>query len=77
MLIGAQVAGNLYNRFLAGAPALSLEQWNRFWWYPAAFAAAILVFFVLAFRERTSSAAGGNVRAGRVGTGAMVTEPGR
>jgi nucleoside transporter len=51
MLIGAQVAGNVYNRFLAGAPALSLEQWQSFWLLPAAFAAVVLVFFGLAFRD--------------------------
>src|SRR3982751_6913930 len=30
MLIGAQVAGNVYNPFLGGAPSLALEQWERF-----------------------------------------------
>jgi nucleoside transporter len=52
MLIGAQVAGNVYNRFLAGAPALSLEQWRSFWFLPAGFAAAVLIFFGLAFYDR-------------------------
>jgi hypothetical protein len=52
MLIGAQIAGNVYNRFLAGAPALTLPQWNRFWWLPAAFAAAVTLFFTLAFYDR-------------------------
>jgi MFS family permease len=52
MLIGAQIAGNVYNRFLAGAPALTLPQWNRFWWIPAAFAAAVTLFFTLAFYDR-------------------------
>jgi nucleoside transporter len=55
MLIGAQVAGNVYNRFLAGAPALSLPQWSRFWWLPAAFAAAVMLFFIAAFRDRVES----------------------
>lgn len=50
MLIGAQVAGNVYNRFLAGAASLTLEQWARFWIFPASFAAAVLVFFALFFR---------------------------
>jgi nucleoside transporter len=54
MLIGAQVAGNVYNRFLAGATTLSLAQWNRFWWIPAGFAAVILLFFVAAFRDRAT-----------------------
>jgi nucleoside transporter len=52
MLIGAQVAGNVYNRFLAGTQTLTLEQWRSFWLLPAGFAAVILVFFVLAFRDR-------------------------
>jgi nucleoside transporter len=52
MLIGAQVAGNVYNRFLAGSPTLALEQWRSFWMLPAAFAAVILVFFTFAFHDR-------------------------
>jgi hypothetical protein len=57
MLIGAQVAGNVYNRFLGGAPALTLERWQTFWYFPATFALAVLVFFVLFFRERGLAAA--------------------
>jgi hypothetical protein len=53
MLIGAQVSGNIYNRFLAGAPALALPDWQRFWWLPAGFAAAVMLFFALAFHDRT------------------------
>ena len=52
MLIGAQIAGNVYNRFLAGAPGLSLPQWNQFWWIPAGFAAVVTLFFALAFHDR-------------------------
>jgi nucleoside transporter len=52
MLIGAQIAGNVYNRFLAGAPALALDQWKSFWILPSIFAAVILVFFSLAFHDR-------------------------
>ncbi|NJD09331.1 MAG: MFS transporter [Gemmatimonadetes bacterium] len=58
MLIGAQVAGNVYNRFLGAAPALTLAQWRNFWWIPALFAAAILVFFVLTFRDRVARGKG-------------------
>jgi len=50
MLIGAQIAGNVYDRFLAGATALTLDQWRSFWILPAAFAAAVLVFFALLFK---------------------------
>ena len=53
MLIGAQIAGNVYNRFLAGAQSLTLEQWRSFWLLPAGFAAAVLVLFAILFHERT------------------------
>ncbi|HKW48574.1 MAG TPA: MFS transporter [Gemmatimonadaceae bacterium] len=52
MLIGAQVAGNVYNNFLGRAPALALEQWRNFWILPSAFALVILIFFALAFHDR-------------------------
>ncbi len=52
MLIGAQVAGNVYNRFLAGSTGLTLDQWHNFWLIPAAFAAVVMLFFGLAFRDR-------------------------
>jgi nucleoside transporter len=52
MLIGAQIAGNVFNRFLGGAAALTLDQWQRFWYLPAGFAAAVLVLFALLFREK-------------------------
>jgi nucleoside transporter len=54
MLIGAQAAGNLYNAFLQGASALTLGQWQRFWFVPAAFAAVIMVGFALLFNDRVN-----------------------
>jgi nucleoside transporter len=72
MLIGAQVAGNVYNRFLAGAPALTLDQWRDFWLLPAGFAAAVLVFFGLAFRDREVEA---KRRAGLVGAAEPAGTP--
>jgi nucleoside transporter len=56
MLIGAQVAGNVYNRFLAGTTALTLEQWGSFWLLPAGFAAVVLILFGLAFNDREAEA---------------------
>ena len=56
MLIGAQIAGNVYNRFLGGATALTLEQWRSFWFLPAGFAAVVLIFFGLAFYDREVAA---------------------
>jgi nucleoside transporter len=50
MLIGAQVAGNVYNRFLGGAASLTLERWPSFWVLPAGFAAVVLVLFAALFR---------------------------
>jgi nucleoside transporter len=50
MLIGAQVAGRVFNQFLGGATSLTLEQWGSFWILPAAFAAAVLLFFAAFFR---------------------------
>ena len=52
MLIGAQVAGNVFNRFLAGSSALTLDQWQSFWYLPAAFAAGVLVLFAVRFNDR-------------------------
>ena len=49
MLIGAQVAGNVYNRLLGGATSMTLERWPSFWVLPAGFAAVVLVLFALLF----------------------------
>lgn len=56
MLIGAQVAGRVYNSFLGAATSLTLEQWGKFWWLPAAFAAAVLLFFAAFFRSQSTAA---------------------
>jgi nucleoside transporter len=72
MLIGAQVAGNVYNRFLGGATALTLEQWKSFWLLPAGFAAVVLVFFGLAFYDREVEA---KRRAGLAGAAGTAVTP--
>ncbi|MEJ2502048.1 MAG: MFS transporter [Gemmatimonadota bacterium] len=54
MLIGAQLAGQLFNLFLAGRPSLPLPEWPGFWHVPAAFAAAGMIFFAIAFVARVS-----------------------
>ena len=56
MLIGAQVAGNVYNRFLDGAAHLTLERWPSFWMLPAGFAVVVLLFFAALFRPGTARA---------------------
>jgi nucleoside transporter len=53
MFIGAQVAGIVFNGFLGGDTTLALEAWQRFWVLPAAFAAFVLVGFLIAFRDDT------------------------
>jgi MFS family permease len=51
MLVGAQLAGMIYNKFLDGEPLLTLQQWQQFWWLPAMFAGGVLLFFGLLFKE--------------------------
>jgi len=55
MLIGAQVAGRVFNSFLGTAPSLTLEQWRSFWWLPAVFAGAVLLFFAAFFRPQAQA----------------------
>jgi nucleoside transporter len=54
MLVGAQTAGMVYNKFLGSATSLTLQQWQSFWWLPAGFAAAVLLFFIVTFKEKKS-----------------------
>jgi nucleoside transporter len=58
MLIGAQIAGNVYDRFLAGGTALTLAQWRSFWILPAVFAAAVLIFFTAFFKTSANQQGG-------------------
>ncbi|MGE5801639.1 MAG: MFS transporter [Gemmatimonadota bacterium] len=63
MLIGAQVAGRVYASFLGQtATSLTLDQWRQFWWLPAAFAGAVLVFFSLFFKASKTEEVGQPVR---------------
>jgi nucleoside transporter len=64
MLIGAQVAGRVFNSFLGTATSLTLEQWRSFWILPAAFAGAVLLFFAAFFKPqaRTSETPVGRQR---------------
>ena len=55
MLIGAQVAGWLNNFYKAGGDALSATAWQSFWWIPAAFAGAIMLFFMFSFKDRVDT----------------------
>jgi nucleoside transporter len=57
LLVGAQIAGRLYNSFLGSATSLTLPQWQSFWWIPAVFALIVLVIFILFFRDTQKSGA--------------------
>lgn len=52
MLIGAQIAGQVYNFFLGEQTGLTPEQWVQFWWVPAIFSVAVFLFFILTFNDR-------------------------
>ena len=52
MLVGAQISGWVFNAIV---PDLSiLEAWKTFWWIPAAFAGAVMLFFAASFRDQPS-----------------------
>jgi nucleoside transporter len=52
MLIGAQVAGAVFNQFIGEQAALTLEQWHDFWWIPGIFAAGVFLLFITLFKDR-------------------------
>jgi len=54
MLIGAQVSGWLNNWFKDGSEVLSAADWQDFWWIPAAFAGAIMLFFTFTFKDEVN-----------------------
>ncbi|MFB6231009.1 MAG: MFS transporter [Salinibacter sp.] len=55
MLIGAQLAGWLYN-FIRTGEEMALDQWVTFWWIPAIFAGAVLLFFLFLFDDEVEVA---------------------
>lgn len=48
MLIGSQVAGYLFNNIITGS---SISEWQNFWEIPAVFAAAVMLFFGIMFKN--------------------------
>lgn len=61
MLVGAQIAGMVYDNLLNGATSLTAANWVYFWWLPAIFAAAVALMFLLLFKEKKSSPAADNI----------------
>jgi MFS family permease len=54
-LFGAQIAARVYLSFLKDAERLTFNQWQNFWYIPAAFALVVLVFFLIAFKDTDKS----------------------
>ena len=52
MLIGAQIAGAVYNLFLGDQASLTPDQWSQFWWVPAIFSLVVFLLFVLTFNDK-------------------------
>ena len=57
MLIGAQVAGWVYNRIVTSTGSDATLQWQTFWVIPAVLAAIIMIIFGLFFKNSSKSAA--------------------
>jgi MFS family permease len=52
MLIGAQLAGALYNTFLGEAATLAMSEWTAFWMIMGAMATVVAVIFAFSFSVR-------------------------
>lgn len=59
MIVGAQIAGRLYNSMAPTGEEISVEMysefWKLYWYYPAGFAFLILLAFVALFREKSNN----------------------
>lgn len=55
MLIGAQIAGAVYNSFLGGQATLEAGQWQQFWWIPAGFAVLVFLIFGWLFNDKVDT----------------------
>ncbi len=55
--LGAQIAGALNNWLKGASDALTLDQWQTFWIYPAVFAALVMILFMILFRDQVSNRA--------------------
>lgn len=55
MLIGAQIAGAVYNSFLGAQDSLTAIQWKEFWFLPAGFAAVVFLIFGVFFKDKVDT----------------------
>lgn len=58
MLIGAQIAGAVYNSFLGEQQSLTAIQWKEFWWIPAGFAVVVMLIFATFFKDKVETSKG-------------------
>ncbi|MCK9280740.1 MAG: MFS transporter [Melioribacteraceae bacterium] len=52
MLIGAQLAGYLFNGMVDVNSSDVFKQWQNFWYVPAVLAAIVMVFFAIMFKDK-------------------------
>jgi len=55
MLIGAQVSGWIFNSIVIDSGTQAMQQWQIFWFTPAIFAALVLIFFIMLFKDKKLS----------------------
>jgi nucleoside transporter len=55
MFIGAQISGWLHNSIVTSSGPEAAAQWQTFWTIPAVIAAAVVVLFVILFRDGRSA----------------------
>ena len=58
MLIGAQIAGTVFNSFLGDQTGLTPQQWQDFWWLPAGFAVVVFIIFGVFFNDKVDTSKG-------------------
>jgi len=52
MLIGTQVTGRIFNSIVTSGGTERMLQWQAFWLIPAIIATAVLIFFMMTFRDK-------------------------
>jgi sugar phosphate permease len=56
MFIGAQISGWVHNAVVTSTGAAAATEWQTFWTIPAVLAAAVVVVFMIFFRDGRSPA---------------------